>query len=515
MKKLGAAASEARRQRDELLQHMELLSKEASAARAACQRAQASASLAGASPLATMPTSCHVPASHEQHALVEELRQQVAKLAAAVQTRDAELLQLRTQYDDPQKAVSASDGGEAGKAASQGNPETNAQAPSVPYKEVVSMAAALDELRQEREQSMSQVEVIAAQMHGLRARADAAEERVRLSEARCAAIEETHKVTDGELRRLQEQHAPQQAEIRRLTSELAAAQDRAALAESTLREERTRRDASKRDAADRSNASSLAETALAAQVRALAAQLQAAKGDAAAARQELRSLQGQAQGQSAAAEGATASLLSANRELEAALSTAADDLQARMAEVQEARATVAHLSSENAALHAALKDRATELGHATAAAAEGRRKVDALEAQVVSLQRDLRVAQGKVVQLEDAMARSGGGVAGSGPSPLRDVVGTLRNELQDRELRLATAEEELAAERRRAAELHRQALDQVRYKYPYKGKKFEDTLSWLSHDLTSLLCDDRSLRRLLSWMTCSGSMQSARPLVSS
>lgn len=63
-----------------------------------------------------------------------------------------------------------------------------------------------------------------------------------------------------------------------------------------------------------------------------------------------------------------------------------------------------------------------------------------------------------------------------GHSPLRDMVGTLRSELDDRELRLAAALEEAETERRRAEEMQRRLLDQVGYLFydilVFKGVEF-------------------------------------------
>ena len=314
----------------------------------------------------------------------------------------------------------------------------------------------LAELRKEANALRQQVEMAAAELQGQRARADAAEERVRLTEARVAAAESSQQASEAELRSVKQKLPPMGAELRRLAKELASAEDRAALAERSLTEERARASTgSGGGTAARSKAGAVAEVALTAQVRALQSQLRAAQGAAATARQELISLRAETQGHASSREGATAELLCANRELAAAVAAAIDDLDSRGEELRQARAAMAQLSQENAALHAALQERTQSYSRAEAA-----------ELHVATLQQELKSTKTHLAQLEDAMARNGGCSNSnlsysSSPSPLRDVVGSLRTELQDRELRLAAADEDLVSERLRAAELHRQVLDQA------------------------------------------------------
>lgn len=362
------------------------------------------------------------------------------------------------------------------------NSPSRSNAPTTNTSQVPSDAqAAVSELRREAETLRQQVEMAASELQGHRARADAAEERARYAEARAGAECSASEANENELRGLQQKVASMQNEVRRLATDLAIAEDRAGLAEASLAEERNR---SRRGGATGSNSGSnginntaaLTEVALTAQVRALATQLKVAKTEAATTQQELTALKAETQGYAAVHEGTTASILSTNRELEAALAQASQNLETRDEELEQARGAVAQLAAENAALHAALKDRdehytALEYrssNNKNAQDSESYARANAVEAQLVATQQELKAAKTRIADLEHAMSKNSHHIHGgfnsnssTGPSPLRDIVGSLRTELEDRELRLAAAEEELATERRRAADLHRQVLDQA------------------------------------------------------
>lgn len=336
--------------------------------------------------------------------------------------------------------------------------------------------ASVSEFRKEAETLRQQVEIAANELQGQRARADAAEERARYAETRAGAESSASEASESELRSLQQKVVSMQNEVRRLATDLAIAEDRAGMAEASLAEERNRSrggggTGSNSASKGTTNTSALTEVALTAQVRALATQLKVAKTEAATAQQELTAFKAETQGEAAVHEGTTASILSANRELEAALAEASHNMETRGEELEQSRGAVARLAAENAALHAALKDRdehyaALECRNSNdnAQGVESNARATAAESQLAAAQQELKAAKTRIANLEHAMAKNSGGLnsdSSTGPSPLRDIVGSLRTELEDRELRLAAAEEELATERRRAADLHRQVLDQA------------------------------------------------------
>jgi hypothetical protein len=341
--------------------------------------------------------------------------------------------------------------------------------------------AVVSELRKEAETLRQQVEMAASELQGQRARADAAEEKARYAEARAEAESSAFKANENEFCSLQQKVTSMQNEVRRLAKDLAIAEDRAGLAETSLAEERNRSrgggggTGSNSASKNISNSSALTEVALTAQVRALATQLKVAKSEAVTAQHELTALKAETQGNAAAHEGATASILSANRELEATLAQASHTIETRDEELEQAKGAVAQLAAENAALHAALKDRDEHYAalerrsnNDNAQGFESNARANAAEAKLAAAQQELKAAKVIIADLEHAMSKniqtSSGGfhsTSSTGPSPLRDIVGSLRTELEDRELRLAAAEEELATERRRAADLHRQVLDQA------------------------------------------------------
>jgi chromosome segregation ATPase len=329
---------------------------------------------------------------------------------------------------------------------------------------------AVSELRVEAETLRQQVEMAASELQAQRARADAAEERARYAEARAGADSAAHNANESELRTLKQKLHSMENEVKRLATDLAIAEDRAGLAEASLAEGRSNNTT---NSASRgiNNSAALTEVALTAQIRALATQLKVAKTEAATAQQELARFKAETQGHAAVHEGTTASILSANRELEAALAHASQNLEIRGEELEQARGAVARLAAENAALHAALKDRdeqyaALEYRMNNNSNSEGTLRANAAEKQLVAAQQELKIAKTRIADLEHAISKNShtkgfSSSASTGPSPLRDIVGSLRAELEDRELRLAAAEEELATERRRAGDLHRQVLDQA------------------------------------------------------
>jgi chromosome segregation ATPase len=359
--------------------------------------------------------------------------------------------------------------------ASVQSPSSSTPAPtSAPSNEA---QVAVSELRREAETLRQQVEMAASELQGQRTRADAAEERARLAEARAGAESSALESNENELRSLRQKVFSMQNEVRRLATELAIAEDRAGLAETSLAEERNRSRGGSNSNNGSGNTSSssaaLTEVALTAQVRALATQLKVAKTEAATAQQELAAFTAEAHGQSAIHEDTTASILSANRELEAALAQASQNLELRADELEQSRGAVARLAAENAALHAALKDRDEQYSALMALHNNNNstsdvnvQRANVAELKLAQVQQELKSAKTRIADMEHAMSRNSNqnnlySNMSNGPSPLRDIVGNLRTELEDRELRLAAAEEELATERRRANDLHRQVLDQA------------------------------------------------------
>jgi hypothetical protein len=331
---------------------------------------------------------------------------------------------------------------------------------------------AVSELRREAETLRQQVEMAASELQGQRARADAAEERARYAEACAGAESSAYEANENELRSLCQHVGSLQNEVRRLATDLAIAEDRAGLAESSLAEERKKGGKPTNNSVH--NSAVLTEVALTAQVRALATQLKVARSEAATLQQELSMLKVEVQGHAAVQQGTTASILSTNRELEAALAESSQNLEERCGELEQTRGAVARLASENAALHAALKERderyaALEYRFNSTHNSEGSILRDTTaETQLMATQQELKAAKTRIADLEHAMSKNrstkidfSNTSSSTGPSPLRDIVGSLRSELEDRELRLAAAEEELATERRRANDLHRQVLDQA------------------------------------------------------
>jgi chromosome segregation ATPase len=313
----------------------------------------------------------------------------------------------------------------------------------------------LSALHQEAEMLHRSAELAAAEIQGQRARAEAAEERARLAEARASASVGAIEAAESEVRSLRQQ-------VGRLTTELAAAEDRMTHLDAALGEER--RKEKRRSTGAAATAGAAAEAALTAQVRALTAQLQATKTESVTLKQEVASLRSSAQGQAAEREMASAVVLSANRELEAALSQAANDLDARAEELQNAQEVISKLSDENKELRATSNEWQRRAERENAAATQSSERAAASERTIAELTAQLREAKTRVAQLEDSMRRQSvddGRSGVSSASPLRDVVGTLRAELQHRELRIVSLEEELVAERRRASDLQKQFLDQA------------------------------------------------------
>lgn len=266
---------------------------------------------------------------------------------------------------------------------------------------------------------------------------------------------------------IEQQHAMDdlQRKMQLVSMQLAGALDRAVHAETALAEERSRRE---RHHAEHAEAMSMTETALAAQVKALAAQLQVSKGETTQARQEIQimkeALRERGIKEKEGKERTYEEMMHLNRELEASLRRAGEDLAACRSQLESAHYTIHRLSAENRALHTAQDSRT----------AENRAATEAYESQVAELQRELRTVKLRAVQAEDAIARSDipampavveeststSMMIGSyGPSPLRDLVASLRSQLQDQELRAAAAEEELLAERHRNAELQQRVVD--------------------------------------------------------
>lgn len=458
IQKLAAAAAEARRERDQLRQRAEVSEADADASRAACARVEA---------------ECREARRRAQDAWVHLQYAQASGAAPAASAAAAKppAAQLSPELVQQQELRSSVDSGTAacsvGALALCISPAPAHTAASEDERDVFGNDPELA-MHCQVEELQARAGLAEAEAEGFRARAEAAEERCRLAEARCGALTADRKAADDDAQQLRQAASPLKGQLRRMAAALAAAEDRAALAESALAEERERRRASANHA-EAAEAAATAEAAMTAQVRALAAQLQTARQEAAVLRAEVQSGRSSAQGDAAAQEGASAALLSANRELEAALGRAGADLEAKMRQLEEARAAVVRLSSENSSLHAALGERDGDAAQHGQAAAAAWHRAETAEAELSRLRADLHSARSRGVELEDALARSGrgsarsggGGAGAGGPSPLRDVVAALRGELQEKELRLAAAAEDVEAERRRAAELHRQVLDQV------------------------------------------------------
>ena len=384
----------------------------------------------------------------------------------------AELERKSNELDDMKKRTDNKSGGDGTK------PTTH----TTNSKKTVALES---ELRMEVETLRYQVDLATSELRNQRVRADAAEERARFAESKNAAAISERQALEKEMHAMQQELHQRQHESKRLAIDVVLAQEKAALAEAKTEEERARRSRGGHNNTSKTNTASkqhvVAEAGLTAQVRALAAQLQASKSEAMAAKQQVAELTAQLNSQSATSQGVSATMLSQQRELECALSQAIENIEAKAREMEEVRQALARVGEENRRLHDAVQEQERQALQSTQ-----------LKAKLEATQREVKSATSHIAQLEDALAKAnangnGNGNAHSwaadsqargevhderdalgtnnrrhhGPSPLRDVVGTLRAELHDRELRLAAAEEELGQERRRAAELHRQVLDQA------------------------------------------------------
>lgn len=316
----------------------------------------------------------------------------------------------------------------------------------------------LSVLDQEAETLRHRAELAAAELQGQSARAEAAEKRARLAEARASASTGDAEAAKSDVCALRQHVEALQGQVRRLTTELAASEDRTLLLDAALGEERRK---GKRRG---TGAVAAAEVALTAQVRALTAQLQATKSENGALKQEVASLRSSSHGQAAERERANAVVLSANRELEAALSQAANDLEARAQELQSAQELISRLSDENKTLRVTADEWQRRAEQENATTVQTSERLAASERTIAELTAQVRESKTRAAQLEDSMRRQSdddGASAFPLASPLQDAMGTLRAELQHRELRLVSLEEELAAERRRASELQKQVFDQA------------------------------------------------------
>lgn len=148
-------------------------------------------------------------------------------------------------------------------------------------------------------------------------------------------------------------------------------------------------------------------------------------------------------------------------------------MQAALRREQEAGAAAAQARRDAAAAADAARQQAAARAAAEAQLALLAAEAGDLRGRAARAEADAAAGHATAATLEGrlaAAAQGGGGGAGHsgsggghrpGASPLRDVVGAMRSELAERELALMSAGEELAAERRRCAELAQQVMDQV------------------------------------------------------
>ena len=409
---------------------------------------------------------------------VNALRQQQKELMLALKAQEREVACLRS-YLGPLKPRDVGSRDSDASHGDEGRLVEQRETPGNTHTDIIVREMKTELERKAVEGSLSaqltalqhQVESAAEEIQQHRARADAAEERAHMLQAELEAKTTIKNEEEERLGPLKRELSALRNDMKRLEVELANTVERAELAEKTLSEERERHNVrqsrfstlmqhdaitptSVQAAGSSTQANNMTlEEALTHQVRVLAEKLQLARAEAVAARNMAANASTVEKESEPGKEVPDVhSLVEANKELELALSHAVTELDAQSDQLTSARSELARLSSENEALLEKISRHEIE------------------EARARSTERELLAAKERIAQLEEAVAstscRSPSRDGASSPrerngSSLREMVGSLRSELHERELRLAAVEEELAASRRKQAELHEQALDQA------------------------------------------------------
>lgn len=222
--------------------------------------------------------------------------------------------------------------------------------------------------------------------------------------------------------------------------------DKANAAERTLAHEQETR----RRHAERAAQSSESEDALTTQIASMASQLASAHKDNSALRQEIsqnqRLLEAERQARLAECDSLNAEVASITQKHQQAV----HDNELYKTRVEQLEASQQPLRMALANQDSLIASKLREIEDLSALR-------DGLHAHNMQLQSQLLQARSEVANLNDSLTRSA--ASANAPSPLRSLLDDLKMDLCNKETALIGATEALVTERRRAAELQRQALD--------------------------------------------------------
>ncbi|GAB4818420.1 hypothetical protein N2152v2_005466 [Parachlorella kessleri] len=373
----------------------------------------------------------------------EGLREQIRMMETAAEQNRQEALQLRAAMQDANRASAGS---------------------------TASLQQRLSDLSAENQQLQSQYSLSQVEVLALQRQAEGAEARCRHAEARCRQLESELQSAehggldkDSRLEDAAQQVSALQQRVRSLTDQLSLATEQYERAQQALQQERQANQHQRVHA----TASQQSEAALTSQMKSMAAQIQGLQREAAdlkAANADLRSQlvteKSSMQDELSSLEQHATRLQEERDQLHGTANRALRDLEAKVQQVEQQRREAKQLQADNRALQEALRQHQAEVAMQSQQAAALQGQVEALEVEAAQLQQQLRESKQRCAELEASLAKS---AASQGPqsSSLRDVVGSVRSELAEKDLQLVAAAEEVAAERGHVQELQRQVLDQA------------------------------------------------------
>ncbi|PRW51181.1 A-kinase anchor 9 isoform X1 [Chlorella sorokiniana] len=316
------------------------------------------------------------------------------------------------------------------------------------------------------------------------AKAAAAEQRLQAERARgqqlaeeLDAAESTSNAVSEELAAARQEANAAAAAVRQLRAQLAEQQARCEELEAALAGERERSSS----ITARAETAEVAQQGLGSHVKAAHTRLQQLQEQVAAARREASQLQSEneelreahleqqsaLQRELSAAQAELEDVRQERDQLQQRLAKASSQLDAQLQVAGQQRQQVAALQQAEQELQAALERQEACTAQQEACAAQHAQQVLALQQQVERLEGQCAQLESSLVEARQQALAAEAGLAKAtraGPgraTPLRDVVGGLHQELQEKDLQLMQAHEELAKERARGQELQQQVLDQA------------------------------------------------------
>ncbi|PSC75602.1 major antigen-like isoform X1 [Micractinium conductrix] len=395
----------------------------------------------------------------------EELRQHVRQLSEAWEQENAAVGRLQQQL---REALGAAGSHKAAVEARLRQAEVEWQQQLAEARERAKQAEA--ELSSRCQ--MLSIEKVAHEQAANRATAEqrAAEARCEAAEARCRQL--AAELGDASGAAAQVQAARQQAEAaaeaaRSLRRQLLEREARCEELEGALRGEQERRHSQ----AARAATAEVAQAGLGSHVKATHARLQQLQDQLGAAKQEVQQLQARndelhqahlasSSGFEAQVSGLQSELAGVRAErdtLRQHYAKASADLDAHLAAAGQQRQRSAALQQAERELRSALEAQQAAAAEAGRQAAALQGHCQALEARTAQLEGELVEAKQRAAAAEDRLAKAGR----PGAPSLQDVVGGLRQELQERDLQLMQMHEDVSRERQKVQELQKQVLDQA------------------------------------------------------